>query len=60
MDLIKEYIAIAIEFEKLNQAGLSSKKDVKATPHDHRLTPLCAICLPNFRHNTQFYLVLRQ
>ena len=37
MDLIKEYIAIAIEFEKLNQAGLSSKKDVKATPHDHRL-----------------------
>ena len=33
MDLIKEYIAIAIEFEKLNQAGLSSKKDVKRNNH---------------------------
>ena len=35
-------------------------KKIKATPHDHRLWPLCAICLPNFRHNTQFHLVLRQ
>ena len=32
----------------------------KATPHDHRRIPLCAICLPDFRHNTQIYLVLRQ
>ncbi|WP_028509348.1 hypothetical protein [Ruminococcus sp. NK3A76] len=43
-------------FDKTADIG----KTLKATPHDHRLWPLCAICLPNFRHNTQFHLVLRQ
>ena len=33
MDLIKEYIAIAIEFENLNQAEIKKKKDVKRNNH---------------------------
>ena len=33
---------------------------IKATPHDPRLTPLHAICLPAFRHITQILLAGRQ
>ncbi|MBO6302895.1 MAG: DUF2019 domain-containing protein [Ruminiclostridium sp.] len=33
MDLIEEYMSIAIELEKLNKSGLSSKKDVKRNNH---------------------------
>ncbi|MBR6103208.1 MAG: hypothetical protein IKP95_12325, partial [Ruminococcus sp.] len=32
----------------------------KATPHNPRLTPLHAICLPAFRHITQILLAGRQ
>ena len=35
-------------------------KNIKATPHNPRLTPLHAICLPAFRHITQILLAGRQ
>ena len=34
--------------------------ELKATPHNQRLTPLYAICLKIFRHIAQIHLVLRQ
>ena len=37
-----------------------SKESIKATPHNHRLTPLHAICLHIFRHITQILLERRQ
>jgi hypothetical protein len=33
---------------------------IKATPHNHRLTPLHVICLQFFRHISQIRLDLRQ
>ena len=32
------------------------RNELKATPHDPRLTPLHIICLPAFRHITQILL----
>ncbi len=40
--------------------GTSVLEKARATPHNHRLTPLHAICLHIFRHNTQSFLDLRQ
>ena len=58
----KKWFAVIMDipFEKIDPRKSGTVDVLKATPHDHRLTPLCAICLPDFRHNTQFYLVLRQ
>ena len=39
---------------------IAAQTNIKATPHDPRLTPLHIICLPAFRHITQILLDLRQ